>query len=105
MRRLFSILTEPIPAEMRALLAKRWNELPSELQTEWQAVGRHVVHCGYTMGAAPCSFGCTHCYLPKNANRVPLPSLDEMEAQIDANRRLSGPGSGLQITGGDVVDA
>jgi hypothetical protein len=105
MRRLFSILTEPIPAEMRALLARRWNELPSELQTEWQAVGRHVVHCGYTMGAAPCSFGCTHCYLPKNANRVPLPSLDEMKAQIDANRRLSGPGSGLQITGGDVVDA
>lgn len=105
MRRLFSILKEPIPAEMRTLLAGRWSKLPSELQTEWQAVGRHLVHCGYTMGAAYCSFGCTHCYLPKNANRVPFPSLAEMKAQIDANRRLIGPGGGLQITGGDVVDA
>lgn len=28
-----------------------------------------------------------------------------MKAQIDANRRFIGPGGGLQITGGDVVDA
>lgn len=68
-------------------------------------VGQHHVHCGYTMGASYCSFGCSHCYLPSNANRAPLPSLAEMQAQIDANRRLIGPGGGLQITGGDVVDA
>lgn len=28
-----------------------------------------------------------------------------MKKQIDANRRLQGPGAGLQITGGDVADA
>ena len=28
-----------------------------------------------------------------------------MKEQIDANRRLQGPGAGLQITGGDVADA
>ncbi|HEX4954974.1 MAG TPA: hypothetical protein VF017_16410 [Thermoanaerobaculia bacterium] len=105
MRDWLSILEEPIPAEMRGLLAARWNELPEHLRTPWQVVGRHHVHCGYTMGPAFCSFGCTHCYLPKNANQVPLPSFEQMKVQIDANRRLLGPGKGLQITGGDVVDA
>lgn len=98
-------LREPIPSEMKALLAARWAELPEELRTPWQVVGKHHTHCGYSLGPAYCSFGCTHCYLPGNANQVPLPSLEEMKAQIEANRRLLGPGGGLQITGGDVVDA
>ncbi|MEP6603935.1 MAG: hypothetical protein ABJB69_08310, partial [Spartobacteria bacterium] len=56
-------------------------------------------------GASYCSFHCTHCYLPKNANRIPIPSLADVKEQIDANRRFQGPGGGLQITGGDVADA
>ncbi len=98
-------LLRPISEEKEALLAERWKSLPEELKTENQVVGRHMVHCGYTLGPSYCSFGCTHCYLPTNANRAPLPSLAEMREQIDANRRLLGPQSGLQITGGDVVDA
>ena len=103
--KLLSILRQPIPDEARALLKARWDSLPPELKNDRQVLGRHLVHCGYTMGASYCSLGCTHCYLPPGANRVPLPSLDEMREQIDANRRLIGPGGGLQITGGDVVDA
>ncbi|NJL27165.1 MAG: hypothetical protein HC897_04390, partial [Thermoanaerobaculia bacterium] len=105
MRKLLAIWKDPIPPEMQALLAARWRELPDDLKLPHQTLGRQLVHCGYTMGAAYCSFGCTHCYLPRNANRVPIPSLDEMKAQIDANRRLMGATGGLQITGGDVVDA
>lgn len=104
-RQALSILKEPIPAETRALLATRWDELPTDLQTAWQIVGRYWVHCGYTLGASYCTFGCTHCYLPKNANRVPLPSLEDITTQIKANRQMVGAGGGLQITGGDVVDA
>ena len=103
--KVLSILREPVPSEMRRLLDERWDSLPPELRTDQQVVGRHLVHCGFTMGASYCSFGCTHCYLPNNANRVPIPGFDEMKQQIDANRRLIGPGGGLQITGGDVVDA
>lgn len=103
--RFWSILSEPVPQELRSFLDARMRELPAELRTELQVAGRHFTHCGYIMGPSYCSFGCTHCYLPKNANRVPLPTLDEMKSQIDANRRLIGPGGGLQITGGDVVDA
>lgn len=98
-------ILEPVAPEKRRLLDQRWRELPPELRTEWQVLGKQIVHCGYTMGAAYCSFGCTHCYLPSNANRAPIPTLDEMKEQIDANRRLIGENGGLQITGGDVVDA
>ena len=105
MRKYLSILKEPISSERQSLLKARWERLPPDLKTDWQMVGQSIVHCGYTMGASYCAFGCTHCYLPKNANRVPIPSLEEMKAQIDANRRIIGPAGGLQITGGDVVDA
>ena len=100
-----SILRQPVSAEKKALLAARWQQLPPDLRTSWQMVGRQLSHCGYTLGASYCSFGCTHCYLPANANRAPLPSLAEMKAQIDANRRFLGHAGALQITGGDVVDA
>ena len=95
----------PIPTESQRLLQRRWNQLPEYLKTENQVVGQHWVQCGYTLGPSYCSFGCSHCYLPSNANRVPLVSLKEMRAQIDANREMLGHGGGLQITGGDVVDA
>jgi MoaA/NifB/PqqE/SkfB family radical SAM enzyme len=95
----------PLEEEKRRYLARRWAELPVELRTPNQVSGRHLTHCGFTLGPSYCSFRCTHCYLPKNANEVPIPSLAEMREQIDANRRFQGPGGGLQITGGDVVDA
>lgn len=100
-----AILREPVPAAKRQVLAERWQELPEDLRVDWQVVGRHFTHCGYTLGPAYCSFGCTHCYLPKNANKVPLPSLDNLKAQIDANARFLGRNGNLQITGGDVLDA
>jgi hypothetical protein len=95
----------PIDEEKQALLRARWNFLPNELRTPNQLAGRHLTHCGFTTGASYCSFRCTHCYLPANANQVPIPSLAQMKEQIDANRRFQGPGGGLQITGGDVADA
>ncbi|MGB8165967.1 MAG: radical SAM protein, partial [Chthoniobacteraceae bacterium] len=96
---------QPLNEEKRSYLARRWAELPPELQTPNQVSGRHLTHCSFTLGASYCSFRCTHCYLPKNANEVPIPSLAEMREQIEANRKFQGPGGGLQITGGDVVDA
>ena len=95
----------PVNREKAAVLRERWDALPASLQTPNQISGRHLTHCGFTLGASYCSFHCTHCYLPKNANEVPLPSLADMKEQIDANRRFQGPGGGLQITGGDVGDA
>ncbi len=95
----------PIDPEKRAAVAGRWSGLPAELRTPSQVSGRQFTHCGFTTGASYCSFHCTHCYLPENANRVPLPTMAEMRGQIAANRKLLGPGGGFQITGGDVADA
>ena len=95
----------PIAGEKAELLRVRWASLPAELRAPNQISGRHLTHCGFTTGASYCSFHCTHCYLPGNANQVPIPSLAQMREQIDANRRLQGPGAGLQLTGGDVADA
>src|SRR5258708_34623163 len=95
----------PIDPERAELLRARWASLPRDLKTPNQLSGRHLTHCGFITGASYCSFRCTNCYLPSNANRVPYPSLAEVKEQIDANRRFQGPGGGLQITGGDVADA
>lgn len=95
----------PIDPEKQLVLHERWAALPEELRTDNQISGRHLTHCGFITGASYCSFHCTHCYLPKNANEVPIPSFAQMKEQIDANRRFQGPGGGLQITGGDVADA
>ncbi len=96
---------QPFDLEKQSRLRERWDSLPAELQTSHQLSGRHLTHCGFTTGASYCSFRCTHCYLPKEANQIPIPSFAEMKEQIDANRRFQGPGAGLQITGGDVADA
>src|SRR5436309_14896835 len=93
----------PIAEEKARVLKERWESLPLELRTNNQISGRHLTHCGFTLGASYCSFHCTHCYLPKNANEIPIPSLAQVKEQIDANRRLQGPGGGLQITGGEVA--
>ena len=91
--------------ELSLRLEERWLSLPGGLRKPNQAVGQHWVQCGFTMGPAQCSFGCSHCYLPRNANKVPFPSLQEMKQQIDRNREMMGPGGNIQITGGDLVDA
>ncbi len=96
---------QPVTEEKTRVLKERWDSLPEALQTDNQIAGRHLTHCGFTLGASYCSFHCTHCYLPKNANSIPIPALAQVKEQIDANRRFQGPGGGLQITGGDVADA
>ena len=104
-RKRWQAFRHPIAGEKTELLRARWASLPPEIRTPNQISGRHLTHCGFTTGASYCSFHCTHCYLPKNANQVPIPSLAQMKEQIDANRRFQGPGGGLQLTGGDVADA
>ena len=47
-----------------------------------------------------------HASLPTGKRQsIPIPDLAEMFDQIDANLRFQGPGGGLQIPGGDVIDA
>lgn len=95
----------PVPRDARSLLQARWSELEASLKTPGQVLGRQLVHCGYLLGPSYCSFSCTHCYLPPDANRMPLPTFEELAEQMRATRDQVGPGGSVQITGGDVVDA
>ena len=90
-RKRWQAFRTPILPEKARVLKERWDSLPSELRTNNQISGRHLTHCGFTLGASYCSFHCTHCYLPKNANAIPIPSLAQVKEQIDANRRFQGP--------------
>ena len=93
-------LLEPVSSNKRNLLKQRWNQLPEHLRLPNQIIGKHWVQCGYTMGPSFCSFGCSHCYLPKNANRVPLTPLEQMKTQIDAQRNLLGEGGTCKLPAG-----
>ena len=98
-------LLSPISVGTRELLDQRWQQLPENLRTPRQVVGQHWVQCGFITGPSYCSFGCTHCYLPKDANHQKQPEIGQIKEQLDANRKLLGHGGHIQITGGDVVDA
>ena len=69
-QRRWQAFRHPIDEEKQRLLRARWDSLPVELQTPNQISGRHLTHCGFTTGASYCSFRCTHCYLPQNANQT-----------------------------------
>lgn len=86
------------------LLARRWSELPSHLQTQQQLAGVAGVSCGATHSVMEkCNFACTSCYLSAVANYArPLP-FDQVREQLDALRRYLGEGGKAQITSGEVT--
>ena len=47
---------QPIAEEKARVLKERWDSLPAELRTDNQIAGRHLAHCGFTLGASYCSF-------------------------------------------------
>ena len=103
-RHLLTVLTEPVRAESRALLAANWNALPQHLRTKEQMLGVQGNGCGATIGAMPrCDFACRGCYLGEAANRVPAEPVEAIKAQMRALRPTLGPDGNLQLTDGEVT--
>ena len=103
-RRLLTVLTEPVRAESRALLATNWDALPELLRTKEQMLGVQGNGCGATIGAMPrCDFACRGCYLGEAANRVPAEPIEAIKAQMRALRPTLGPDGNLQLTDGEVT--
>ena len=91
-RRVLRVLTEPVRAESRALLAANWATLPPDLRTSQQMLGRQGNGCGATIGAMPrCDFACRGCYLGEAANRIPAEPVEAIMAQMRALRPILGP--------------
>src|SRR5918996_83912 len=99
--------TRPVPADLRAALDRRWQELPAHARTPVQALGRHSAGCEGTHGVFPrCDLACTPCYHSREANRVRTDGAHtaaEVDAQMALLRRRRGPGQHAQLIGGEVT--
>jgi MoaA/NifB/PqqE/SkfB family radical SAM enzyme len=91
-------------AEMRAVLARAWADLPEALRLPTQFLGRQYAGCGATIGVMPrCDFTCSGCYLGKDANRAKALPLEALKEQVRRIRAWLGPAGNLQITDGEVT--
>ena len=98
--------TQPVDPHTRQVLAERWADLPSGVQTSAQLLGRHAVGCEGTHGVFPkCNLTCSPCYHSKDANKVRVDgqhTLDQVKAQMGLLRELRGPRAHAQLIGGEV---
>ena len=98
--------TRPVDPEVRAVLGRRWAELPEGARTPAQVLGRHAVGCEGTHGVFPrCNLACTPCYHSRDANRVRVDgahTLAEVGRQMALLRRRRGPRAHAQLIGGEV---
>ncbi len=95
---------QPVEAEARRTVAEAWRRLDPEFRVAHQTVGRREEGCGATIGAMPrCDFGCTGCYLGRDANGVPPLGVAEVKDQMRVLRRRLGPWGNLQLTDGEVL--
>src|SRR6266516_314713 len=100
-------VTRAVDPEVRAVLARRWAELPATARTPAQVLGRHAVGCEGTHGVFPrCNLACTPCYHSRDANRVRVDgahTLSEIDRQMAYLREQRGPGQYAQLIGGEVT--
>ena len=99
-------VTRAVDPEVRAVLARRWAELPATARTPAQVLGRHAVGCEGTHGVFPrCNLACTPCYHSRDANRVRVDgahTLAEVDRQMAFLRGHRGPRAHAQLIGGEV---
>ena len=104
LRRWLGFLANPLNQGRSEALQRRWRELPEDLRTTDQSIGRWMPGCGATHGIHErCNFGCTACYLGKDANRQPPMPFAEVKRQLETLREHMGPGANVQITSGEVT--
>ncbi|HEU4889349.1 MAG TPA: radical SAM protein [Thermoanaerobaculia bacterium] len=102
--RAWALFRDPVTAEKREILARRWQSLDPAVKLPGQGLGQKATGCGATIGIQPrCDFACTGCYLGSEANRIPALPLSAVLAQLDALRRHLGPKSNVQVTDGEVT--
>lgn len=100
---LWSTITSPADRKTRQQLQEKWNELPPDLRHPSQMYGRHQRGCGATIGMMPrCDFGCTGCYLGREANSRPAVPISEIKRQILVLKPYLGRSGNLQLTDGEV---
>jgi hypothetical protein len=98
--------TRPVDPETRAVMARRWRDLPASARTPAQIIGRNGVGCEGTHGVFPrCNLTCSPCYHSADANKVRVDgahTVHEVAAQMALLRAQRGPRAHAQLIGGEV---
>lgn len=105
--RALELATRPEHPDLTRALAERWQELPAQVKTRNQMLGRRMTGCEGTHGVFPrCNLACTPCYHSKEANRVRVDG-DHTRVEVDRQmaylRQVRGPGQHAQLIGGEVT--
>jgi hypothetical protein len=99
--------TRPVAPDLVTALQRRWQELPEEVRTSAQLLGRRTTGCEGTHGVFPrCNLACTPCYHGAEANRVAINgnhTVTEVDRQMAMLRAERGPGQHAQLIGGEVT--
>ncbi len=86
----------------RDLLRRAWERLDPRFRTDRQVLGRRsTIGCVALEITQRCNLRCTACYLSENSESVTDIPLDVLFQRIDEIRETFGPGTGVQVTGGD----
>lgn len=98
--------TQPIDLVVDDAFLRRWDELPPQVRTDGQMVGRRSLGCEGTHGVFPkCNLSCTPCYHSADANRVRVDGPHTVAAvrdQMAFLRGQRGPAAFAQLIGGEV---
>lgn len=98
------MLTSLQNRETKGLLANAAATLPDRFRTNNQFLGGQYAGCAATIGVMPkCDFACNACYLGKDANRIPMESIEGIKQQMDDTLTWLGAGGNVQITDGEVT--
>ena len=104
--RRLDVVTRAVDPETRAVMRRRWDELPLVNRTANQIIGRNGVGCEGTHGVFPkCNLTCKPCYHSADANKVRTDgqhTLREVRKQMAFFRTARGPRSHAQLIGGEV---
>jgi len=96
-----------VDADTAEALERRWADLPPDVRTPAQLLGRHTTGCEGTHGVFPrCNMACTPCYHAKEAQRIRTDgphTLVEVDRQMEYFREVRGPGQHAQLIGGEVT--
>lgn len=102
----WEVATRPVDPRTSDAMARRLAELPDQVRTPAQTLGRIAVGCEGTHGVFPrCNLACTPCYHSREANRVRVDgahTVERVTAQMDLLRERRGPRAHAQLIGGEV---
>ncbi len=105
--RVLAASTRPVHGDTEAALQRRWSELPEQVRTPAQLLGRRTPGCEGTHGVFPrCDLACTPCYHARTANRVRTDgrhTLEQVDRQMGYLRSVRGTGQHAQLIGGEVT--